>query len=145
MLVLKNLYFGFRYPEHVDTGEMYDALTDPYNKRWSLDGTSDVYEVSIRYKGYVISQGYAYEVHTDLFSHVPNSLRTDNNLYQTQSGVTEVIVPDKYIYLSKEEVDLLYQEPGSFYRNYLMGKPTCFVQVLPSGGAGYETQNPQKA
>lgn len=141
MLILKNLIFGFRYPDHVDSGVSIDTLNDPYN-RWTLDGTSDVYEISITYKGYVISQGYAYEVHTDIFSHVPNSLRIDDNLYQTQPGVTEVIVPDKYIYLSKEEVELLYKDPGSFYKNYLR-KPTCFVQVLPHGGAGYETQNPQ--
>lgn len=139
MLILRDLYLGFRYPEHMVAGEMYNALTDPYNNHLSLDSTSDVYEVSIRYKGYVISQGYSFEVHTDMFSHVPNSVRTDNNLYQTHPGVTEVLIPDKYIYLSKEEVEVLYKEPGVFYRNYLM-KPTCFVQVLPNGGAGYEQQ-----
>ena len=143
MLILKNLIFGFRYPDHVDRGVSIDALNDPYN-RWTLDGTSDVYEISIMYKGYVISQGYAFEVHTNLFSNVPCSVRTDDNLFHNHENVTEVIVPDMHIYLSKEEVELLYKEPSAFYKNYLM-KPTCFVQVLPNGGAGYEHQNPKKA
>lgn len=112
------------------------AFIEEPNNNFELNVT--VYEISIKYKG-VTDKGFEFEIRRDGYADVkPSENLLRSKRYKSMDGVSVIFPVYHTIYLSQDEVELMYKDPMDFYKKYVICAGTCYVQTIARGGAGSE-------